>query len=70
MNNKRYTGYMCRTALETDLGMCPDRPRPVEVYGTVEALKAGKMCWEDCGIVEVEIVEIQEVKEVKETKND
>lgn len=63
VTEKVYKGFMCRNALVTDLGMCYDRPRPVEVYGTIEALKNGRDCWRECGIVEVEIKEIREITE-------
>ena len=46
-------GYMCSTAY--DLDFCKDNADHVELYGSVEALKENCECWEECGIVQVEI---------------
>jgi hypothetical protein len=46
------TGYMCAIDWECELGAASDGNR---VYPSVEALKHGHKCWEDCGIVEVRV---------------
>lgn len=46
------TGYMCKTDYEYEL---ENAAGGVEIYSSVEDLKKHKKCWEDCGIVEVEL---------------
>lgn len=51
--NKK-TGFMCRTDYEYEL---ENAAGGVEIYSSVDDLKKHKKCWEDCGIVEIELVE-------------
>lgn len=45
--------YMCGVNYQHELD--PDNPSPVRLYSTVDALKDSEKCWEECGIVKVEI---------------
>ena len=46
------TGYMCKTDWDYELGNAEDGNH---VYPSIEALKKHHTCWEECGIVEVEV---------------
>jgi hypothetical protein len=45
-------GYMCATDWRYEIGSAADGNR---VYPSVDALKRELNCWEECGIVEVEV---------------
>jgi hypothetical protein len=45
-------GYMCKTDYECELGIASGG---CKIFASVGDLKNNKSCWEDCGIVEVEI---------------
>lgn len=45
-------GYMCSTDYDYEL---ENASGGVKIYSSVRDLKNHKTCWEDCGIVEVEI---------------
>lgn len=51
MNKK--IGYLCKTDYEYEL---ENAAGGVKIYSSVEDLKKNKNCWEDCGIVKVEII--------------
>lgn len=45
-------GYMDKVAFDFELGKAAGGRK---VYTSVDGLKAEKACWEECGIVEVEV---------------
>lgn len=51
INKKK--GYMCGTDYEYEL---ENASGGVKIYSSVEDLKKHKTCWEDCGIIEIELV--------------
>jgi len=51
-------GYMCMVAHEDELGR---DFRGTTIYPTLESLKKFHDCWEDCGIVAVNITPIEVV---------
>ena len=50
---KKVTGYMCKIAFDHELG-CDYHG--TTVYPSLTALKENHKCWEECGIVEVEVI--------------
>jgi hypothetical protein len=42
--------YACKTTWDFDMG-----EDVVKVYDSIEALKRDRTCWEECGIVELEV---------------
>jgi hypothetical protein len=46
------TGYMCAIDWEHEIG---NAPKGSAIYPSIEALKRKHDCWEECGIVEVEV---------------
>ena len=57
MKNSSRTMYACSTGLAHD----PD----FSVYDTVERLKDSCNCWEECGIIEIEIKYMKEITPCK-----
>lgn len=55
-------GFMCRTDYEYEL---ENATGGVDIYSSVNDLKNHKKCWEDCGIVKVEITFKEELKNDK-----
>jgi hypothetical protein len=51
-NERVVVGYMCQIDWDHELGNASDGNT---VYPSIEALKRGHECWEECGIVEVEV---------------
>ena len=43
--------YVCGVDWQWEIGECND----VKLYSSPEALKKDRTCWEECGIVELEI---------------
>ena len=52
--------YMCKTDFEHELGYDMQGSR---VFPSIEDLKNHLMCWESCGIVEVEVNYVKTVVE-------
>ena len=48
---KKY--YLCGIAFQTELGHTDE----IDIFESVDALKAKHTCWEECGIVEIEVEE-------------
>lgn len=51
------TAYICGTSLAHDL----DKKNigDIRIYGSVRALKMNESCWNECGIVKIEITKVQ-----------
>lgn len=47
------TGYLCGVDFRWDL--CDDNAYPVELYGSIKAIKHNKECIKECGIVKVTV---------------
>lgn len=47
--------YMCETDYRYELGEAPDLEGKAPLYSSVEELKRLRTCWDECGIVEVEV---------------
>lgn len=43
--------YVCGVDWQEEIGECND----VKLYSSIEALKKARQCWQECGIVEIEI---------------
>ena len=43
--------YVCGVDWQQEIGECND----IKLYSSVKALKKARTCWEECGIVELEI---------------
>lgn len=43
--------YLCGIAFQHELGETSE----INIYDSLEELKKGHICWEECGIVEIEI---------------
>lgn len=43
--------YVCGTDFDYEIGVADD----VTLYSSIKALKKGRQCWKECGIVELEI---------------
>ena len=43
--------YICGVDWQHEVGECND----VQLYSSIKALKKARTCWEECGIVELEI---------------
>ena len=53
-NVKTIKGYMCATDWDIELPLAPDVEFP-EIYKSQKALKRARKCWQECGIVQVEV---------------
>jgi nickel-dependent lactate racemase len=54
MKRKKETSkksYVCGIDWQHEIGECND----VKLYSSIKALKKARQCWEECGIVELEI---------------
>jgi len=51
-------GYMCGTDLHTELSAGGEG----KIYPTVKKLKKLQECWDECGIVKVQIKEVRTVR--------
>ncbi len=51
-SDKTVTGYMCMVDWDWELGNASGGNK---VYPSIEDLKRCHTCWEECGIVEVEV---------------
>jgi len=49
------TMYMCGVDWQHELCEAPDLEGKAPLYTSVEELKRLRTCWEECGIVEVEV---------------
>lgn len=47
--------YACQTDWRYEMGEAPDLEGSMPLYSSVEELKKQRTCWDECGIVEVEI---------------
>lgn len=45
--------YTCGVNWQHDL--CDDNAHSIEIYGSIKALQKNRTCWEECGIVELNI---------------
>ena len=52
------TGYMCEIDFDCELGRAKGGTR---VYPSIEDLKERHDCWEECGIVEVEVRMVRQI---------
>lgn len=46
-------GFLCGVDWQHEL--VNDNNHPIELFGSIKALKSKKPCWEECGIVKVTI---------------
>lgn len=53
--------YMCPTDYDFEIGEAPDLEGKFPIYSSVEELKARRSCWDECGIIEVEIKKVSVV---------
>lgn len=53
--------YMCQTDWDFEIGEAPDLEGKMPLYSSVEELKEQRTCWDECGIVEVEITKTKVV---------
>jgi hypothetical protein len=51
-NKLTVTGYMCAINWQYELGQ---NAHGIEVYRSIDDLQANHDCWEECGIVEVQV---------------
>ena len=58
MGSSTKFGYMCGNGFNTELSAGGD----ARIYATLKRLKKYETCWEECGIVKVEIDAIRTVK--------
>lgn len=47
--------YTCGVDWQHEIGEAPDLEGKMPFYSTVKELKKKRTCWEECGIVEVEV---------------
>lgn len=57
MGEHRPRGWMCRTDFLHEVG---EAAGGSVIFADMDDLKAGKPCWEECGVVEVELREIEQ----------
>lgn len=55
--------YCCGIDWQHEIGQSHDLEGKLPFYTLLEELKAQSPCWEECGIVEVEVVNARFVKE-------
>lgn len=48
--------YCCGVDFQHEIGEAPDLEGKMPLYSSVEELKANKSCWEECGILKLELV--------------
>lgn len=59
---KTITGYMCPIDFQWELG---EAAGGTVIYASIEDLKKNHTCWEECGIIEVEVTNTKVVVETK-----
>lgn len=47
--------YACGIDWQCEIGEAPDLEGKMPLYSSIEELKKARPCWEECGIVELEI---------------
>lgn len=52
MKKRKIYGYLCGVDFQHEAGESSDYPL---LYNSPEALKKDRVCWEQCGIVQVEL---------------
>lgn len=52
---KKIKVYMCQTDWLHEIGEAPDLEGRMPIYSSIEDLKKEKTCWDECGIVEIEL---------------
>lgn len=60
MSERKVTGYMCEIDWRHELGEASGGNK---VYGSLNDLKHHHTCWEECGVVEVEVRKVKVVSE-------
>jgi hypothetical protein len=53
--------YCCGIDWSEEIGEAPDLEGKIPLYSSIEELKSRRTCWEECGIVEVELTKIKYV---------
>lgn len=62
--NKGKIGYLCSTDYEFELESAAGG---VKIFSSINDLKKNRKCWEECGIIEVEIVQKKVIVEGEKT---
>lgn len=47
--------YACGVDWQHEIGEAPDLEGKMPLYSSVEELKRKRTCWDECGIVEIEL---------------
>lgn len=47
--------YCCGVDWQHEIGEAPDLEGKIPLYSSIEKLKAKRTCWEECGILEIEL---------------
>lgn len=47
--------YVCGLDWQCEIGEAPDIEGKMPLYSSVDELKKARPCWEECGIVELEV---------------